>query len=241
MSCSPGLVADVVHFSWVDGPGNRFVVFLQGCTFDCIACHNPQTIHPRCVLARSVWPDELVEELRPLAPYLAGVTMSGGEATMQAPFVEDVFSRIKGDADLAALTTFVDTNGDASRDVWDALVPVMDGAMVDLKALDPELHRTLTGNDNAQVLDSIRHLAGVDRLYEVRLLLVPGVNDDRATLERTAAWLLAVDPAMRVKLIGFRRHGVRRPGREWREASDDERAAYVDVLRDAGVGRLELV
>ena len=241
MSCSPGLVADVVRFSWVDGPGNRFVVFLQGCTFSCVACHNPQTIGWRCVQARSVWPDELIEEIRSVAPYLTGVTISGGEATLQPAFVEDVFARIKADAELASLTTFLDTNGDARREVWDALVPVMDGAMVDLKALDPRLHVRLTGHDNDRVLDSIRLLAGVGRLYEVRLLLVPEVNDDRATLDRTAAWLLAVDPAMRVKVIGFRHHGVRRQGRQWREATDDDLGRYADVLRDAGVRRLDLV
>ena len=241
MSSSPGLVADVVRFSCVDGPGNRFVVFLQGCTFDCVACHNPQTIPERCVLARTLWPDELLEEIRPAAPYLAGITMSGGEATRQAAFVEDVFTRVKADADLSTLTTFVDSNGDAPRAVWDALVPVMDGAMIDLKALDGRTHAQLTGHPNVRVLESIRHLAESGRLYEVRLLLVPGVNDDRATLERTAEWLLGVDPAMRVKVIGFRRHGVRHQGRRWRDATDDDLDGYGYVLRDAGVRRLELV
>lgn len=241
MSSSPGVVADVVRFSWVDGPGNRFVVFLQGCTFNCVACHNPQTIAGRCVFARPVWADELVEEIRPLAPYLAGITMSGGEATLQPAFVQDLFARIKADPELATLTTFVDTNGDAPREVWDALVPVMDGAMVDLKALDPGVHVRLTEHGNVRVLDSIRQLAEVGRLHEVRLLLVPGVNDDVATLERTAAWLLAIDPEMRVKVIGFRRHGVRRQGRQWRDATADDLDGYGDVLRAAGVRRLELV
>jgi pyruvate-formate lyase-activating enzyme len=240
-SSIPGLVADVVRLSWVDGPGNRFVVFLQGCTFDCVGCHNPQTIPEHSVLARTMWPEELLEEIRSAAPYLSGITMSGGEATRQAGFVGDVFARIKADAHLASLTTFVDTNGDAPREVWDALVPVMDGAMVDLKALDPRLHVQLTGHGNIRVLDSIRHLAEVGRLYEVRLLLVPGVNDDHAMLERTAAWLLAVDPAIRVKVIGFRRHGVRHQGRQWREATDDDVDGYGFVLRDAGISRLELV
>jgi pyruvate-formate lyase-activating enzyme len=242
MSCDPGLVADVVPFSWVDGPGNRYVVFLQGCTFDCIACHNPQTIACRSVLARSVWPDEVVEEIRPLAPFLSGVTMSGGEATLQVAFVEDVFARLRRDPDLRRLTTFVDTNGDAPASTWEALVPVLDGAMVDLKALDPEVHRRLTGgHDNHRVLDSIRVLAAAGRLYEVRLLLIPGENDSPDMLARTAAWLLAIDPSMRVKVIGFRHHGVRTVGRQWHEASPDDVHRYGDVLADAGIRTLELV
>ena len=86
-----GLVSDTISFSNVDGPGNRFVVFLQGCNFDCIACHNPQTIpghafveghHPQ---RRSV--DDVLVEIRRAAPFVRGVTVSGGEATQQPVFV----------------------------------------------------------------------------------------------------------------------------------------------------------
>jgi pyruvate-formate lyase-activating enzyme len=236
-----GLVADVVRFSWVDGPGNRFVVFLQGCNLNCAACHNPHTIPCHTPRARSVDVDELVEQVRPLAPFLAGVTFSGGEATMQAEFVRGCFERIGADPDLGRLTRFVDSNGVASSAVWEQLLPVTDGVMLDLKALDPDVHTALTGSDNALVLDSIRSLAPTGKLYEVRLLLVPGVNDDPVTLDRTVRWLLDVDPGMRIKVIGFRRHGVRAAARRWPEAGPELVDDYRRQLTDLGVRDLEVV
>lgn len=241
MSPPLGLLADVVPFSWVDGPGNRFVAFFQGCSFDCLACHNPHTIPLASVHARQVTVEGLVSEVRPHAPFLSGVTVSGGEATLQADFVRAFFAALKGDPDLGRLTTFVDTNGGCAPEVWDSLLAVMDGAMVDLKALDPDLHQRVAGASNEPVLASIRQLAAACRLYEVRLLLVPGVNDSPDQLARTAEWLLGVDPGVRVKVIGFRPHGVRAAAREWPSPTDEQRAAYRATLAAAGVRELVVV
>lgn len=210
MRSTPVRLADVVPFSWVDGPGNRFVLFTQGCPFDCLACHNPETIPPYGPGTRFTTVDEVLAELRPVEPYLAGVTVSGGEATAQWRFVRDLFGEIRTDPELGRLTTYVDTNGHALPRVWDELLPVTDGFMVDLKALNPDVHRRLTGRDNSLVLDSIRYLHQHRRLAEVRLLLVPGYNDSPPQLARTATWLAELDPGLRTVVIGFRPHGVRR-------------------------------
>lgn len=238
-----GLLADVIPFSWVDGPGNRFVVFCQGCTFDCIACHNPSTIK-QCTSSsapRRATVRELLAQIREVAPYLSGVTVSGGECTLQPRFLRALFWSIKADHHLAHLTTLVDSNGDAPLRIWDSLRRVMDGAMVDLKALDPLTHRVLTGRSNEQVLASIRHLAAMQKLYEVRLLIVPGYNDDAPQLQATAAWLAEVDPEMRTKLIPFRAHGVRPAFRAIPEPTADEMASHARVLADAGLRNLEVL
>lgn len=230
-----GLLADVVPFSWVDGPGNRFVAFLQGCGFDCLACHNPHTIPDRTPRARRVGVGELVDEVRPVARFLSGVTVSGGEATRQWEFVRDWFAALGADTELARLTRFVDTNGDCGPSVWDALLPVTDATMIDLKALDPDVHRYLTGQGNHRVLESIDRCAAEGKLYEVRLLLVPGVNDADDVLRRTAHRLTAASPDLRVKVIGFRAHGVRAAARDFAEPTAQQRERYADLLRDAGV------
>ena len=241
MSPELGLLADVVPFSWVDGPGNRYVLFLQGCNFGCTACHNPHTIPMATSRARVVSVPGVLDDIRPAHRFLSGITASGGEATLQPHFLRDLFAAVKTDAELGHLTTFIDTNGSAPREVWDMLLPVTDGVMVDLKALDPDLHVELTGAANDAVLASIRHLAVLGKLYEVRLLLVPGINDSEDQLRRTADWLLSVDPAMRVKVIGFRRHGARAAAQRWPEPTDAQRQAWERVLQQAGVRRLELV
>jgi pyruvate-formate lyase-activating enzyme len=236
-----GLLADVVPFSWVDGPGNRYVLFLQGCNFACTACHNPHTIPLATARARLVTVEHVLEDVRRTHHFLSGVTVSGGEATLQPSFLFDLFAALKSDPELAHLTTFVDTNGSAPREVWDRLLPVTDGVMVDLKAFDPEVHLRLTGTTNTSVLTSIRQLAGRGKLYEVRLLLVPGTNDSTAQLRETADWLLSVDPLVRIKVIAFRRHGVRASARAWPEATTQQRDDWCGTLRDAGVQDLVLV
>lgn len=230
MEAAQGHLNDVERFSAVDGPGNRFVVYLQGCNYNCIACHKPYAINEcdscgKCVepcpemalfydghnqvvvdddlctlcdiciqvcptdstpLSAMVRLESLVRQIDEVSPFISGITVSGGEPTMQPDFVASLFSALKCSDKLSRLTTFVDSNGSASRDVWDRLLPVMDGAMIDLKALDPATHVAMTGADNRPVLDSIRYLAEWQRLYEVRLLMVPGRNDSPRTVERTA-------------------------------------------------------
>ena len=241
MSSTPVRLADVVPFSWVDGPGNRFVVFAQGCPFDCLACHNPETIPPLSPGTRHTNVAALIKEIRLAEPFLAGVTVSGGEATAQWRFVRDLFSAVRAEPLLRRLTTYVDTNGHALPRVWDALLPVTDGFMVDLKALDPEVHRRLTGRGNELVLDSIRYLHARGRLAEVRLLLVPGLNTDDEQLERTAGWLADLDRALRVVVIGFRRHGVRPQYAAIPEADPDLLAHARGILETGGLGNVVTV
>lgn len=233
---STGYVAGTIPFSVVDGPGNRYSVFLQGCNFDCVACHNPQTI-PHAEghhFERTV--DDLLVGIRKAAPFLSGVTVSGGEATQQHAFVLALFTAIK--AQLPKLTCFVDSNGACPPEVWDALDPVMDGAMIDLKCLDPDIHRSMTGEPNDEVLASIRHLHALGKLYEVRLLLLAGVNDDPALLRRTGEWLAAIDPRMRVKVIGFRDHGARPHDPPLVPPTEADKDAAVDLL--AGVADFDI-
>ncbi len=231
-----GFVADTISNSCVDGPGNRFVIFLQGCNFDCIACHNPQTIPGHQPLdghdPHHVDVDDLLVEIRRAAPFIRGITASGGEATQQPEFLRSLFAAVKHDPALSALTCFIDSNGAADRSVWDDLAPVMDGAMIDLKCLDPEIHVAMTGHPNDQVLASIEHLQRLGLLYEVRLLLVAGVNDSPDQLQRTAEWLADVDPTMRLKLIGFRAHGARPHEPALVEPNRKAMLDAADLLRD---------
>lgn len=231
-----GLIVDTIESSSVDGPGDRFVVLLQGCTFNCLVCHNPETI-PRRVLADSRWidVDELLGEIRVAAPTVSGITVSGGEATCQWPFVAELLRGVKSDPELAHLSCFVDTNGDAAEHVWDALGPWMDQAMVDLKAFDPDVHQFLTGRGNERVLNTIPLLAARGQLYEVRLLLVPGVNDDDAQLLRTADWLHRAAAGVPVRVVPFRQRGARAVAAVLPEMDADQLRRAAATLSLAGI------
>jgi pyruvate-formate lyase-activating enzyme len=223
-----GMVADTLPFSMVDGPGNRFVVFMQGCNFDCVACHNPHTIRRTTGEHFRTTVDDVLEQLRPAAAFVSGITVTGGEATLQPDFLLAVFEAMESEPALARLTRFVDSNGSTDIETWIRLAPHIQGAMLDLKCFDPEIHQRLTGHSNAAVLKAIRYLHSMELLYEVRLLIIEGVNDDPMLLRRTGHWLAAIDPAMRLKVIGFREHGVRpcqmhlvEPDREHLQAAAD--------------------
>ncbi len=232
------LAAEIIPFSWVDGPGNRFLLFLQGCNFDCLACHNPQTIPLHTPRTTEFTVEEILTRIRKSMPYISGVTVSGGEPTLQHEFTLELFSTIKGEDDLKHLSTFIDSNGNATQEVWRSLALVTDGVMLDLKAFNDERHHELTGKSNTAVLDSIQYLAKLGLLYEVRLLLVPGQNDSDEDLQTTAQWLLGVDPALRIKINSFRTHGVCAAAREWPEVSEEDLGHYRSILLSQGVREL---
>ncbi|AZR72914.1 hypothetical protein BBF96_05620 [Anoxybacter fermentans] len=255
MSKLQALINRIIRFSAVDGPGNRLVIFLQGCNLQCINCHNPHTIgicnfcgkcikecpvnaleiiagdpswinydESRCVNCdhclevcpinsnpRSRWMevDEVIKEIHRVAPFISGITVSGGEATQQLDFVKELFTCIKNDYKLSSLTNFIDSNGIAPISYWETLLPVLDGAMIDLKAFDPDVHYQLTGETNDLVLATIPYLYDKGKLYEVRLLIVPGYNDDREQIDATADYLAKIGRDIRIRLIPFRKHGVR--------------------------------
>ena len=228
------LVADMVKTSVVDGPGNRFVLFLQGCNFDCVACHNPQTIPGHRPVEgyrpQRLTVDQVLDEIRSVEPFIRGITVSGGEATQQPQFLLSLFVAVKADPVLRRLSCLVDSNGACQPEVWDAIAPVMDGAMIDLKSFDRAIHLDMTGKPNDQVLASISHLNTLDRLSEVRLLIVDGLNDDPALIDRTGQWLSEVNPTMNLTIIGFRLTGTRAHDPPLREPSNAKLNALAERL-----------
>lgn len=273
-------------FSCVDGPGNRLVLFLQGCNFRCPGCHNPHTMGlcdhcgdcvPGCpggALAmqegRVSWQAELCTHcdrcldvcprhaspktrqmsvaevlalLRRYGPLLTGVTVSGGEATTQLPFVIALFTAIKAAPDLARLTCLLDSNGSLGETGWQRLLPVLDGAMIDLKGWGDSVHHKLTGYGRERVLASLRWLAAHDRLAEVRLLLVPGRSDfldaTGALEEALTTFLLSLGPVP-IRLNGFRHHGVRGEALSWPEAGSADLTVLANALKAKGFGSVML-
>ncbi len=231
-------IVKTIPFSWVDGPGNRFVIFTQGCNFNCMACHNPQTIPLHSVRACERSVDEVIEEIRSALPYISGVTISGGEATLHSDFILELFGKMHDDPALETLTRFIDSNGNATVDTWQKLIQVTDGVMLDLKVLDDQKHIALTEHSNSEVLEAIKYLAENGTLHEVRLLLIPGINDSDVELEATAKWLLAVDPDMQIRVNGFNSHGVRSPASDWQAATKEDIDGYIKRLSTFGVKRV---
>ncbi|MFQ2545601.1 YjjW family glycine radical enzyme activase [Aeromonas caviae] len=280
------LVSRVLPFSCVDGPGNRLVLFLQGCNFRCPGCHNPHTIRlcddcgdclavcPSGALAmsegkvhcqealctdcdacleacpRSANPKtrqmsvaEVLALLRRYGPLLTGITVSGGEATTQLPFVIALFTAIKAAPDLARLTCLLDSNGSLGETGWQRLLPVLDGAMIDLKGWHEPVHLALTGRGRERVLVSLQLLAQAGKLAEVRLLMVPGRSDfldaTGALQETLTTFLLSLGPVP-IRLNSFRHHGVRGEALSWPEAGSADLTVLANALKAKGFGSVML-
>lgn len=229
------MVASRIAYSTVHGPGGRYVLFLQGCQFDCLACGNHRMMPraPRGMRPRTV--ADVVADIGRDAPFLTGVTVSGGEPTTQPDFLLALLAQLKADRRTTRLSRFLATNGDVAPELWEALAPLLDGVMLDLKALDEERHVVLTGRSNVRALDSVVDLIGRGLLYEVRLLLVPGINDSDAQLRRLAGWLLDIDPAVRVRVVEFDKRGTRACARDLAAPRRADFVRYWRVLNFAGV------
>ncbi|MBS7527721.1 radical SAM protein [Fusibacter paucivorans] len=197
-----GYVRNIITHSAVDGPGNRLVIFLQGCNFNCRYCHNPETI-PRDWENSAFEMDvsAVVNTVERYIDYLSGVTFSGGECTLQSAFLLACCRALKE----RGVHILIDSNGSASEDVLTSLAAYADGFMIDLKSFSGHLHKVLTDAGNARVLANILALAQCGKLYEVRMVVVPGFADTRESIAWLADQHLLHIP---LKLIKYRAHGV---------------------------------
>ena len=186
----------------------------------------PQQATP---MAQTMSVDEVLRQIRKASLFIEGVTVSGGEATTQLPFVVDLFTAIKADPQLRSLTCLVDSNGLLSETGWQKLLPVCDGVMLDLKAWDSECHIALTGRDNAQIKRSITLLAQRGKLAELRLLVIPGQVDYLLHIDSLAAFIGQLGNVP-LRLNAFHAHGVYGEAKSWPSATPQE----VETLAQIG-------
>lgn len=185
-----GRVFDVQRCSVHDGPGLRTTVFLAGCPLRCAWCHNPEAFAGDT--ARAWTPEAVLAEVLKDETFYAvsggGLTVSGGEPLLQAAFVRELLTLAKA----RGLHTCVQTSGAVATQALDEVRPWVDLFQVDVKHLDAATHAALTGQDNARLLASLRHLVAEGANVEVRLPLVPGFTDDAANLDATARFLASL-------------------------------------------------
>jgi pyruvate formate lyase activating enzyme len=182
-----GRIHSLESFGTVDGPGVRFVVFVQGCPMRCAYCHNPDTW--AMTGGTMMEPSEILEQYeRNISFYTGGgITVTGGEPLMQVDFLIDLFTLAKQQN----IHTCIDSSGIAFNrsnaalmEKMDKLMTVTDLVMLDIKHIDPEKHLELTGQHNENILDFCKYLdeKGIDMW--IRHVVVPGITDDDVYLEK---------------------------------------------------------
>jgi len=200
-----GFVHSFTTGSAVDGPGMRVVVWLTGCQFRCVFCHNPDTWKLNngipVPLARAV--EEVRKYRHGLRTMQGGLTVSGGEPLLQNRFLIRLFTAVKQ----TKIHTTVDTNGYFGERLSDTDLQACDLVMLGLKALDPDLHRRITGMDNGPVLAFARRLAAMRRPMWLRYVLVPGLSDDLNEIKRIADFAAGLGNVEQIELLPFHQLG----------------------------------
>lgn len=197
-------------FGTVDGPGIRFVVFVQGCPMRCRYCHNPDTWDAGGGQEFSA--EEVAREALKYKSYFTGgggVTVSGGEPLLQIDFLIELFSILKK----KGIHTCADTSGicfDEADPRYDRLLALTDLFLLDVKHIDDVAHRFLTGRSNQKPLAFARYLSEHGKRMWVRHVLVPGLTDDDRALTGLREFLDTLATVDRVEVLPYHTMGVQK-------------------------------
>lgn len=206
-----GFIHSTESFGTVDGPGVRFVIFLQGCPMRCQYCHNPDTWKMRSGSVRSA--ESLIKEYQRNAAFYSkgGITVTGGEALMQIDFLLELFTLAKKNG----IHTCLDTSGityHAGETSYikklDKLMEMTDLVMLDIKHIDPAAHKALTGHDNGRILAFARYLAEKKVPVWIRHVVVPGITDDPEQLSRLGAFLATLPNLKALDVLPYHIMGI---------------------------------
>jgi pyruvate formate lyase activating enzyme len=200
-----GYVHSIEVGSTVDGPGIRFVLFLTGCPMRCQYCHNPDTWHKHNGEKFTI--ERITREIGKYSKVLklskGGLTISGGEPAMQPKFVRRVMRAAKE----MGLHTCLDTSGRLGANLTDADLADIDLHLLDIKSGDDETYRRVTGHPLQPTLDYAARLTALGRPLWVRFVLVPGLTDAVANVDRVAGICAGLPTLERVEILRFHQMG----------------------------------
>ncbi len=212
MHHTQGLIHSTESFGSVDGPGVRFIIFLKGCPMRCQFCHNPDTWSTRG--AQAMTADELLDKAERYRSYWGtqgGITVSGGEALAQIDFLLEFFR----EAHRRGITTCLDTSAQPFRpddgtwmEKWTALMGDTDTVLLDIKHIDNEAHRRLTGHPNRNILACARWLSDHHVPVWIRHVLIPGITDDDCWLRQLRAFIDTLGNVERVEVLPYHTLGT---------------------------------
>lgn len=234
-----GYVHALETFGLVDGPGVRFVVFLSGCKMRCKFCHNPDTWNKKGEL----WEAEaLYKHMRRYKSYWknnGGITISGGEPLLQIDFVTAVFEAAKKEN----IHTAVDTAGQPFcedkewLEKFEKLAAVTDLFILDLKMMDSDGHKELTGVDNGNILAMAKWLSDHGKKMWIRHVLVPGITDEEDDLKKMKEFIGSLKTVEKTEILPYHTLGTIK----WKELGLSYPLEGVPVPTEKQIEKAELL
>ena len=182
----------------VDGPGVRFVVFMQGCPLRCAYCHNPETWADEKKIEMTA--EELVKKVLKYKPYFGddgGVTFSGGEPLRQPKFLLEALKECKK----YGINTCLDTSG--AGDEYDEILDYVDLVILDVKAIDAEKYKELTGQNIERYNRFLATCQKKKKRLWLRQVIVPGYNDTEADILRLKEYIKNIENVEKVELLPY--------------------------------------
>ena len=201
-----GHIHSTESFGAADGPGVRFIVFMQGCHMRCRYCHNPDTW--KMDGGEEVTADEILKRALRFKPYWGkdgGITISGGEPLLQIDFVIELFKKAKE----LGINTCIDTAGnpftkeDPFFSKFEELMKYTDLLLLDLKEINPTRHKDLTGFDNSNIIEMAKYLSEINKPVWIRHVLVPEHSDFDEDLDALGDFIDTLSNVDRVEILPY--------------------------------------
>lgn len=203
-----GYIHSKETFGTVDGPGIRYVLFMQGCPMRCLYCHNPDTWD--IDKGTTVTTDEVLEEYNKNRSFYknGGITVTGGEPLLQIGFVTELFKKAKADG----IHTCIDTSGitfdPTDTREFDELVKYTDLIMLDIKHIDTEKHKALTGHGNENILSFAKYLEEKKTPLWIRHIIVEGITDSPDDLIKLGEFIGTLKNLKALDVLPYHTMGV---------------------------------
>ena len=201
-----GHIHSTESFGAADGPGVRFIVFMQGCHMRCRYCHNPDTWKMNG--GDEVTADEILKRALRFKPYWGkdgGITISGGEPLLQIDFVIELFKKAKE----LGINTCIDTAGNPFTkeepffSKFEELMKYTDLLLLDLKEINPTRHKDLTGFDNSNIIEMAKYLSEINKPVWIRHVLVPEHSDFDEDLDALGDFIDTLSNVDRVEILPY--------------------------------------
>ena len=207
-----GAIHSIESFGSVDGPGVRYILFLHGCPLRCKYCHNPDT-WANSKETMGITPQEEIEKALKYKTYWGnegGITISGGEPLLQIDFLIELFKLAKKEG----VNTCIDTSGaNFTREEpffskFNELMKYTDLLLLDIKHIDSQKHKELTGKPNDNILDMAKYLSDINKSVWIRHVLVPGISDVDEYLIELDKFISSLNNVKKVEVLPYHTLGT---------------------------------
>lgn len=200
-----GNIASIESMGLVDGPGIRYVVFLQGCKLRCLYCHNPETwdIKREC---EKITPSDLIKKIVRFKSYFGvdgGVTFSGGEPLLQPEFLLESLKLCKKNG----INTALDTAGVGFGE-YDEILKYTDLVILDVKAVEPDEYKKITGLDMSAFNSFLSACIKNNKKMWLRQVIVPNINDNEESVLKLKKFASKIKNVEKIELLPYKTIGV---------------------------------